>query len=85
MPLGTRAGGAIPGPTLEPLQTAAGGAAVGDVAAAGAPRAEAAISVTMRRPFTLKELLAWPKVTSRFQNRRRSAFSSETPEPLDQL
>jgi hypothetical protein len=44
----------MPGPTLEPLQTAADGAAVGDVAAAGAPRAEAAINATMRRPFTPK-------------------------------
>jgi hypothetical protein len=70
----------MPGPTLEPLQTAAAGATGSDMAAAEPTKAEAAISATMRRPFTPKELLAEPKVTSRFQNRCQSANPLENPE-----
>src|SRR3954463_13143691 len=54
MPAGTRAGGAIPGPTVDPLQTAAAGA-VGTEAAAGmATRVAARRTRTAERPFTTK-------------------------------
>ena len=55
MPAGTRAGGAIPGPALEPEQTAADGALNGDAHTAGPLAIEPARSASeTTRALTLK-------------------------------
>src|SRR5437867_8563221 len=55
MPAGTRTGGGMPGPTPEPLQTAADGLAGACAAATGAQTGGPATSaVATSRPFTLK-------------------------------
>jgi hypothetical protein len=55
MPAGTRAGGGIPGPTLEPVQTAADGIAGACAATTGAETTELATNpIATSRPFTLK-------------------------------
>src|SRR4030088_2876439 len=66
MPRATRAGGAIPGPTLEPLHTAADRAFGNSAAPPGAPTIDAAASANAgRRPFiTHKNSAGGPMVTA---------------------
>src|SRR5437870_4131833 len=71
MPLGTPAGGAMPGPTLEPVQTAEAGVSRGGAAADGAQTTKPVLSaIATTRALTPRKLRPSPMVTARRETGR---------------